>query len=413
MKWEADSSLQAVFATLSVVHHFGDGISAFGALPVGFVSVNPADNAPSERASGFSDIIVGARYDFTALTGRELLVPGVAFRLGLGLPSGAATKVNGDFGPTISTEIVAVGTGAFVLYPALDVWLPLTSSVALTMPISARIPMNRGPTGILFGASVSAGLGVSAALTDWLRMNAQVKARVLTQANEESKGALVNSGGTAIAAQLAFSASVSKRVSISLAARVPFYTYAGGQQVSETFSTTAGVSISFGGKSDDDDDHGDEKDGADKDPHSSGNDGPTPVASGKKGDSLHLAKGGDTFNVATSWVAGKVTVIDFWAEWCKSCKALGKELDALAATEDKLAIRKVEVPTMDTAVAKQHLPGITAMPNVWIYDRYGTLIHKLSGISPEEAMTLVKAALKRQKVAQAKENAGGDHKSHK
>jgi len=391
MKYRADNSIETVVGTLSVLHHFGEGWSAYGSLPVGHVTVNPAGGGDPGRGAGLADIIVGARYDFTALYDRHLYVPGVAFRLGLALPSGAQTSFGGSFSGAITKELIAIGFGAFTLFPALDIWIPVDPKVTLTIPIRGRIPLQRSPNGILFPPQVEFGVGVSSGLTEWLTLAARFAGRYRPQANEEGTGVLVNSGRMVLAGELDLGFKISDRVRLIAMARVPFYTYARGQQVVETFSTSLSVSVTFDGNDDDEDDEDDEDEAT------------TTVRAGTatgagepgKADTRHIARGGKTFDIRDAFVEGKVSVLDYWAEWCKPCKKLSKELDALAAKTPYLAIRKVEVPDFDTPVAKQYLPGVKKMPNVWIYAPDGTLIHKLSGVPNNEVMNLVKAALKR------------------
>ena len=59
-----------------------------------------------------------------------------------------------------------------------------------------------------------------------------------------------------------------------------------------------------------------------------------------------------------------------------------------------LAVRRVEVPTFETPVAKEHLPNAKGLPIIWIYDRQGKLLKKLEAVSPEEAKSEVEKALK-------------------
>src|SRR5690606_4739140 len=55
-------------------------------------------------------------------------------------------------------------------------------------------------------------------------------------------------------------------------------------------------------------------------------------------------------------VPGKLTIFDFWAEWCQPCKTLEPVLVELArAHPDRVALRRVEVIDWDSPVAAQHL----------------------------------------------------------
>ena len=114
----------------------------------------------------------------------------------------------------------------------------------------------------------------------------------------------------------------------------------------------------------------------------------------KQGDILNAATGGKSFAIKDVVVPGKVTVIDYWAEWCKPCKAITKMLVELARTHPNLAIRKVEVPNFDAPVVKEHIPNVPKIPVVWVYDAQGKRVS--AQVAPEvkslrkEILTLLK-----------------------
>lgn len=83
-------------------------------------------------------------------------------------------------------------------------------------------------------------------------------------------------------------------------------------------------------------------------------------------------------------------LVDFWAEWCMPCKALGPTIDALA---DEFA-GKVKVGKVDTdsnqSLAVQY--GITAIPTVIMF-KGGKPVQKWMGIRPKtEFATALTAA---------------------
>ena len=102
---------------------------------------------------------------------------------------------------------------------------------------------------------------------------------------------------------------------------------------------------------------------------------------------------GEAFEIAEALVPNKITVIDFWADWCGPCHVLTEKLEKLAQQHRDLAVRRVEVPNFDTPVAKRYLQGIKGLPIIWIYGKDGKRIQKLEAITPDQGIEAVKKVL--------------------
>jgi len=102
-----------------------------------------------------------------------------------------------------------------------------------------------------------------------------------------------------------------------------------------------------------------------------------------KGDISDAATGGQSFVLKDVLVPGKVTVIDYWAEWCKPCKAITRLLKDMVKKHPNLAVRKAELTDFDCALAKEHLQGVPKIPVVRIYDDKGQLVVNLVGPKPK------------------------------
>ena len=92
------------------------------------------------------------------------------------------------------------------------------------------------------------------------------------------------------------------------------------------------------------------------------------AAHGATGDILIIAKGQEV-TLADHLATGKYTLIDFYADWCRNCQRLNPVLEELAGREPRLAIRKVNIISWDSPVARQF--GLTALPHLILYGPQG------------------------------------------
>ena len=76
----------------------------------------------------------------------------------------------------------------------------------------------------------------------------------------------------------------------------------------------------------------------------------------------------------------KLTVIDFWAEWCGPCRAIGPVIEELAKEYDgKVTIGKVNV---DNNPQVSMTYGITSIPAI-LFVKNGVVVDKLVGAQPK------------------------------
>lgn len=82
----------------------------------------------------------------------------------------------------------------------------------------------------------------------------------------------------------------------------------------------------------------------------------------------------------------KVTLVDFWAEWCGSCRMLGPILDKIAEENQNINVLKVNVDELSDISAEY---GIRNIPAVFIF-KNNEQINKFVGVkSKEEILKLI------------------------
>jgi thiol-disulfide isomerase/thioredoxin len=93
-------------------------------------------------------------------------------------------------------------------------------------------------------------------------------------------------------------------------------------------------------------------------------------------------------------VAGKLTVFDFHAPWCRPCHALERELAAIARRHPgRIAVRTVNIVDWESPAARRYLaPGRFNLPHLRIADRDGNAVFARSG-APEELARAVEELL--------------------
>lgn len=76
-------------------------------------------------------------------------------------------------------------------------------------------------------------------------------------------------------------------------------------------------------------------------------------------------------------------LVDFWAEWCGPCKALGPVLEEIAGEyQEKIKIVKVNVDESPQSPQQYKVRGIPTM----IFFKNGQLVDQLVGNQPRESI---------------------------
>jgi len=104
--------------------------------------------------------------------------------------------------------------------------------------------------------------------------------------------------------------------------------------------------------------------------------------------------GAKKIDLKTIAVPGKITVVDYWAEWCSPCHFLEKRLHHLMSSDPKMALRRVNVGKWDNAAARQATAEfrLEALPYVRVYDARGKFVDDVTGGSWDQFLKVLEKA---------------------
>ena len=67
---------------------------------------------------------------------------------------------------------------------------------------------------------------------------------------------------------------------------------------------------------------------------------------------------------------GKITIVDFYAEWCGPCRRISPQLEQLTKDDPDVVLLKIDIVNWETPVTRQF--GIASVPNVRVFGRTGS-----------------------------------------
>jgi len=104
-----------------------------------------------------------------------------------------------------------------------------------------------------------------------------------------------------------------------------------------------------------------------------------PVAHAKETDTIVISRG-EEVTLSEHMALGKVTVVEFYANWCGPCRRVAIILNAIVSDRDDVAVRKIDIVEWDTPVAQQHMQSVSELPYTVVFDKTGKEVRRITGL---------------------------------
>jgi len=80
-----------------------------------------------------------------------------------------------------------------------------------------------------------------------------------------------------------------------------------------------------------------------------------------------VSNGGEQVDLGSLLAPGKITIVDFYADWCGPCRQISPQLEQLAKSDPDVTLLKIDIVNWNTPVTRQF--GIESIPNVRVFGR--------------------------------------------
>jgi len=105
---------------------------------------------------------------------------------------------------------------------------------------------------------------------------------------------------------------------------------------------------------------------------------------------IKTIKGGSKIKFKNYLAIGKITIFDFYADWCAPCRVFSPKLEHLIKNNSNVALRKVDIVTWKSELSKQLTKNhkMPALPFTLIFNDKGNLLGRVEG-NKIEAVELI------------------------